>query len=145
VTATALEIVAKLLGGALFAIVPTLISRGSFRRVCEFSPRFSSIYLAFLVGGLATIAWGEVISFFRNEFIAENFGIVVVYASALRLLGSLALIIAAVAYLIRDEKGKPIGMASATIVTLLTLVLTAPIGLAVFLISAFLFMPTIPH
>jgi hypothetical protein len=55
--------------------------------------------------------------------------------------GGLALIILAVAWLVRDRSGRPIGIGSSIIVTLLTLVWTAPIGLLFWFASAFYVMP----
>ena len=137
----ALLIVAKLLGGAIFAVVPAFLSRGSFRRVCECNPSLVSIYVAFAIGGIGVIAWSEGVIFLRDQFSNENFGIVVIWAAMFRLLGALAILIAAVGYLVHDERGKAIGLGQSAIVTLLTLALTAPVAFVAFLMSAFLFMP----
>src|SRR5438128_600344 len=142
--ATWMQIVAKVGAGAVLALPVAICARLPFPRVCEFQPRFRTSYLAFAVGCIAVVIWNELVTVGRDLFIEENTGIVLVWAAAIRWLGSFALIVTSVAFLVHDRKGHPIGVGSAAVVSLLAVVMTAPIGLIVFVISAVLFMPRAP-
>ncbi len=139
-----MQIVAKIGAGAVLALPLAICARLPFPRVCEFQPRFLISYFAFAVGCVAVVVWNELVTVGRDLLIDENTGIALIWAGAIRWLGSFAVIAASVAYLVHDKNGRPIGFASAAVVSLLAAVMTAPIGLIVFAISAVLYMPRAP-
>ena len=139
-----MQIVAKIGAGAVLALPLAICARLPFPRVCEFQPRFLVSYFAFVVGCIAVVVWNELVTVGRDLFIDENTGIALILAASIRWIGSFVLIAASVAYLVHDRKGRPIGLASATVVSLLAAVMTAPIGLIVFGITAVLYMPHAP-
>ena len=143
--ATPGEIAAKVAAGVLLALILAVCARLPFPRVCEYQPRFGASFFAFAVGCIAVVVWNELVTSVRDLYLDENTGLTLVWAAAFRWLGSIALIIVSVACLVRDKKGKPVGLASAAVVSLLTMVMTAPIGLIVFATSAILFMPRPPQ
>ncbi len=135
------EIAAKLVAALLFACVLAMLARLPLPRVCGFQPRFRNVFMAFLVGAIAAVVWSEIVSSVRDSFIDTNVGVTLIWSAFFRWLGSLALIATALAYLLRDEDGEPIGLASATVISMLTLVMSAPIALLGFAVAALLFIP----
>jgi hypothetical protein len=138
------HIAARVAGGAIIAIVPAFLSRGIINRVCEFKPSFLDAYIGFAVGSLAAIAWERVVLTVRDRFIEETPGQAIVIGWWFTWFGGLVLLALCVGYFVRDRKRQPIGIGSGIVVTLLTAILAAPIGLVVWLAMAFFFMPKLP-
>src|SRR5215468_4063190 len=124
------QILARLAGGALVAIVPAFLSRGIIRRVCEFNPPFLDAYIGFAVGSLAAIAWERVVLAVRDSFFLGDMpGRAFLLGWLFTWSGGLVLLVLSVSYFVRDRQRRPIGLGSGTVVTLLTAMLAAPIGL----------------
>jgi hypothetical protein len=142
---TPVEILAKVAAGALLALLLTLFARIVFPRVCGFQPVFWRAYMAFVIGCVMVVIWNEFVTVVRDRFVDDNLGYAFVWAALFRWLGSIALIIAPTAYMIRDEESEPIGLGSATGISLLAMVMTAPVGLIAFSLTAALMLPRLSH
>jgi hypothetical protein len=139
------EIAAKVAAGALLALLLAVFARIVFPRVCGFQPPFLRAYSVFILGCVMVVIWNEVVTAVRDQIVGENLGYAFVWAALFRWLGSIALIIAPVAYLIRDEESDPIGLGSATVISLLAIVMKAPVGLIAFSLTAALTLPRLAH
>ena len=67
-------ILAKFAAAGIFALIATFSSRWAFVRICEFKPSWLNAFIAFAIGSSALIAWNELVTFVRDQFMNGQMG-----------------------------------------------------------------------